>query len=228
VNHPMLRLEEVSDELYQVSNLDLPDFSRTRLWIFDLEATGLDTTKERVTQVAGVPFVGGRTLDDEAFSQLVYPGDGVEISEEVQELTGITPKRLEGQPTFPKVWADCVRAARGCDIWVGQSVFEFDVPLLQTEFERHGMPSGLPAIMDSVVLATHMLGPPERRWSTSALLQKFSVDVSGLRRHDALDDVLILGRILTPLLGVLRDDHADRLLLPEEPLPIRRHAPVRS
>jgi DNA polymerase III alpha subunit (gram-positive type) len=122
-----------------------------------------------------------------------------------------------------------VRAADGADLWLGQSVFEFDVPLLESELTRHGMPRALPPILDSVVLATHLLGEPEGRWSTSALIQRFEVDTSGLRRHNALDDVKILGRILLPMIEQIRKDHGDSVVIHREsPLKIRRHPPVKS
>ena len=79
------------------------------------------------------------------------------------------------------------------------------------------------------MLATHLLGEPEGRWSTSALLDRFAVDTSGLRRHNALDDVKILGRILLPMLERIRTRHHDRVLIPREnPLSIKRHPPIRS
>jgi DNA polymerase III epsilon subunit-like protein len=153
----------------------------------------------------------------------------VEISQEVQELTGITPRMLESAPALPSVWAACVAAADGADLWIGQSVFEFDVPLLEAEFTRHRMSTPLPPILDSVVMATALLGEPDNRWSTSALIQKFGVDTQGLRRHDALDDVKILARILVPMLERFKRCHDDRLRIgAEEPLRIRRHPPVRS
>ncbi len=229
MKHPILTMEELSDEFYQVSALDLPELSRSRIWIFDLEATGLDTTVERVTQIAGIPLESGVLLDDQAFTQLVYPGDGVEIPKVVQDLTGITLERLEGAPLLPEAWAACIAAAGAADLWMGQSVFEFDVPLLETEFARHGMPGELPPILDSVVLASALLGEPEGRWSTTALLERFSIDTGKLRRHDALDDVKILGLILLPLLERLKRKHGDRLAIPaSSPLRIRRHPPVRS
>ena len=229
MKHPILTMEELSDEFYQVSGLDLPELSRSRIWVFDLEATGLDTTVERVTQIAGIPLEGGVLLDDQSFTQLVYPGDGVEIPKVVEDLTGITLERLEGAPRLPEAWAACVAAAGPADLWMGQSVFEFDVPLLETEFARHGMPGELPPILDSVVLASALLGEPEGRWSTTALLERFSIDTGKLRRHDALDDVKILGLILLPLLERLKRKHGDRLAIPaSNPLRIRRHPPVRS
>ena len=229
MRHPILEIEEISDEHYQVSDLDLRDLSRMRIWLWDLEATGLDTDVERVTQIAGVPLQAGELRDDEAFSQLVFPGEGVGISKVVQELTGITPDMLEGAPMLPQAWASFLEAGAGSNLWVGQSVFEFDVPLLGAEFARHGMPEQLPPILDSVVIATALLGEPEGRWSTSALIERFEVDVSGLRRHDALDDVKILGRILIPMLERIRDQRGDRLRIPSaRPLRIRRHPPVKS
>jgi len=226
LREPLLRFHEVGGDRYEVSDIDIRGLSRLRLFVFDLEATGLDTSRERITQIAGVPLERGAILEAEGFSQLVDPGPGAEISAEVQELTGITPERLAGAPRLPEAWAACRAAARGCDLWIGQSVFEFDVPLLHAEFARHGLPPALPPMLDSVVLATALLGEPEGRWSTSALLQRFRVNTDGLRRHDALDDVKILGRILLPLLHMLREERADHLFVPpEKRLSIKRHPP---
>lgn len=227
MKHPMLRIAPVSDVLYAVSDLLVERLSAKRIWLFDLEATGLDTTRERVTQIAGCMFEDGTLRDDTAFTSLVWPGEGVEIPKVVQELTGITLDRLQGAPAFPEAWGRHLAAARGADFWLGQSVFEFDVPLLEAELARHRMPVELPAILDSVVVATHLLGPPEERWSTSRLLAHFSVDTVGLRRHDALDDVKILGRLLAPLLRIALEQRGDRLDIPASaPLAIKRHPPI--
>ncbi len=229
MTHPMLRIQPVSDDRYEVSDLEIRAFSSLRIWVYDLEATGLDTTRERVTQIAGLPIEGGKILEEEAFVQLVHPGEGVEISKEVEELTGITLEKLKDAPPFPEAWRDCQQAARGSAFWIGQSVFEFDVPLLEAELARHGLPTTLPATLDSVVLATALLGEPEGRWSTSALIQRFQVNIEGLRRHDALDDVKILARILLPMMQIIREDHDDRVFLPpDRPLSIKRHPPVKT
>jgi DNA polymerase III epsilon subunit-like protein len=226
---PQAAIRPLSDQLYEVADVHIEPLSELRLWVFDLEASGLDTTRERITQVAGIPIEGGHILEEQAFTGYVNPGPGVEISQEVQELTGITPDMLEDAPTLPKVWHACVEAANQADLWIGQSVFEFDVPLLETEFARHRMSLALPPILDSVVMATALLGEPEHRWSTSALIQKFQVDTEGLRRHDALDDVKILARILIPMLKRFRRCRDDRLHIPaERPLRVKRHPPIRS
>lgn len=229
MNHPILRIRPVSEGLYEVSDLKIEALSSMRVWVFDLEATGLDVTRERVTQIAGIPIQKGRILEDEAFVQLVDPGEGVEISNEVQELTGLSPEILKGAPHFPEAWSACVAAARDSQLWIGQSVYEFDVPLLEAEFVRHGLPVELPPILDSVVLATGLLGEPQGRWSTSALLRRFRISTEGLRRHDALDDVKILARILLPMMDIVFQDHGDRIILPaDRPLMIKRHPPVKS
>ena len=229
VSRPLLRIRPVSDECYEVSELELDRFSKLRFWVFDLEATGLDTDRERVTQIAGVPVQGDRIFEDRAFSQLVHPGPGIEIPKVVRELTGITLDRVKDAPPFPTVWRACLEAARGCDIWVGQSIFEFDVPLLEAEFRRHRMDASLPPMLDTVVLATALLGDPGRRWSTSALIQKFRVNIDGLRRHDALDDVKIVARILVPLIALVREKRGDRLVIPpHKPLSVKRHPPIKT
>jgi DNA polymerase III epsilon subunit-like protein len=224
LKEPLVRIHEVGGDRYEVSDIDIRGLSRLRIFVFDLEATGLDTTRERITQIAGLPLERGLILAAKGFSQLVDPGADVPIPAEVAELTGITRERLAGAPRFPEAWAACTAAARGCDLWIGQSAFEFDVPLLRAEFARHGLPPALPPLLDSVVLATALLGEPEGRWSTTALLQRFHVNTEGLRRHDALDDVQILARILIPLLEMLREERADHLFIPpEKRLSIKRH-----
>ncbi|MFQ5515686.1 MAG: exonuclease domain-containing protein [Myxococcota bacterium] len=229
MKHPILRIEPIDDERYAVSDLELPGFSRRRLWVFDLEATGLDTAQARITQIAGLPIERGRILEDEAFVQYVNPGKGVEMPREVEELTGITLAMLKDAPSLPEAWAAHLEAARGCELWIGQSVFEYDVPLLEAELARHALPVTLPPTLDSVVLATALLGEPEARWSTTALVQRFGVSTEGLRRHDALDDVKILARILLPMIAMIREEHGDRVHLPpDRPLTIKRHPPVTS
>jgi DNA polymerase III alpha subunit (gram-positive type) len=216
VRHPILEIAEVSPEVYEVSDLRLEGLSRRTLWLFDLEATGLDTDRERVTQIAGIAMRGGEPIEASAFEQYVALPEGFALSKEVQELTGISAQTLEGAPPFRDAWARHLEAAAGADLWIGQSVFEFDVPLLFAEFARHRLPAELPAVLDSVVIATHLLGPPPpgERWSTSKLLARFAVDTSGLRRHDALHDVKILARILAPMLRQLRDERGDCLDIP--------------
>ena len=84
LKHPMLRIAPVSDELYAVSDLDLAELSRKRIWLWDLEATGLDTSAERVTQIAGCMFENGQVRDETAFVTFVWPGEGVEIPKVVR------------------------------------------------------------------------------------------------------------------------------------------------
>ena len=86
-----------------------------------------------------------------------------------------------------------------------------------------------PPVLDSVLLATHILGESEERWSTSRLLAHFEVDIEGLHRHDALDDVKILGRILLPMLELIRTAHHDSVRIPSDrPVRVLRHPPVTS
>jgi len=229
LKHPMLRIKPVSDELYEISELLIERLSERRIWLFDLEATGLDTTRERVTQIAGCLLDGGELRERTAFVSYVWPGDGIEIPKVVRELTGITLDTLRGAPEFPEAWGRHLEAARGADFWMGQSVFEFDVPLLEAELKRHRLHVELPAILDSVALATWLLGTQDDRWSTSKLLNHFSVDTVGLRRHDALDDVKILGRLLVPMLRAAKQSRGDRLeITAGAPVSVRRHPPVRS
>jgi hypothetical protein len=146
----------------------------------------------------------------------------------VQELTGITPERLRGAPAFPRPEGSTSRPPRR-GLLARQSVFEFDVPLLRPS--AHAPPHARRAAGDPRLGRGRdaPAGPPEERWSTSRLLARFAVDTVGLRRHDALDDVKILGRLLAPLLRLALESRGDRLEIPAAtPLFIKRHPPVRA
>ena len=91
MRHPILQIRSVSDEFYEVSDLLVENVSEQRFWLFDLEATGLDTTRERITQIAGIPIEDGRIIDDEAFTMYVALDPEVEIPKVVHRPHEIEP-----------------------------------------------------------------------------------------------------------------------------------------
>lgn len=77
-----------------------PDGSQTRVGVFvDVETTGLDSSNDEVIELAMVPFtfgLDGRIFEvQKPFQQLSEPKRS--LSEEVQQLTGLTKSKLAGQ-----------------------------------------------------------------------------------------------------------------------------------
>ena len=66
---------------------------------FDLETTGLESTRDVIIEVGAVKFQGDQVLD--TFQTFVNPGRP--IPEFIQRLTGITPKQVERAPFFSTI-----------------------------------------------------------------------------------------------------------------------------
>lgn len=63
---------------------------------FDLETTGLDPKSDAIIEIAMVRFDENGTVEE--FSSLVNPG--ISISEEVENITGITDEDVSEAPGF--------------------------------------------------------------------------------------------------------------------------------
>lgn len=133
------------------------------LWVvFHLEATGLSTTDDHVTEIAGKAFVKGpHDLREtgSTFSTLCYTDK--EIPREVERLTGIWSVRkkhsvLRGAPPPEQAiscfvqWIGEQRQAAGCAgaTLVGHNISNYGIPLLHRQTKELGM--DLKAMLEGV------------------------------------------------------------------------------
>lgn len=101
---------------------------------FDIESTGLNVAKDRIIEIAILKvFPDGKT---EEYQSLVNPG--IEISREIEELTGISNERVKDQPDFGSIANELLAFIDGCDL-VGYNFHKLDIPLLAEEFLRVGI-----------------------------------------------------------------------------------------
>jgi DNA polymerase-3 subunit epsilon/ATP-dependent DNA helicase DinG len=94
----------------------------------DLETTGLDPERDRITEVGAIRFTAdGEFLD--AFEALVNPGREIPLF--VEKLTGITNEAVREAPSIGRVGPELQRFV-GEDIVVGQNI-GFDLGYLRRE-----------------------------------------------------------------------------------------------
>jgi len=135
------------------------------LFSFDLEGTGKDTDSSKITQIH-IKAPNGKEYDSTFHFLLLYihlmsvphshiihiylllsvptalVNPGIEISEEIKKLTGITNKSLRGKPTFAQIAPrvrDFIQKNRGDStevILVGYNARSYDIPLLANELLR--------------------------------------------------------------------------------------------
>ena len=104
------------------------------LIVFDLETTGLDLVKDRITQISYIKV--GLDNSEERVNLFINPGK--HIPEEVTLLTGISDDTVSDCPTFAEVAPSLAEAFAGCD-FAGFNSNHFDIPMLAEEFLGAGI-----------------------------------------------------------------------------------------
>lgn len=170
-----------------------------RLLGLDLETTGLDTAKDRITEL-GVALWDVETkrplyVADQFFHEEGFPT----LSSEIVKLTGITDQILAEFGLPPRIILEQLEeivTRHKPDYIVAHNGEGFDRPLLLAELDRHGVVGstlrGLPWI-DSRSDIPHPTEPDSRR------LRHLALDCGFINpfEHRALFDVLTMLRVLS-------------------------------
>jgi len=155
------------------------------LVVFDLEATGTDPSRARIIQIAARRLVPGESgpMPGRVFNQLVNPRET--IPDVVVELTGITNADVQDAPLFPDVVADVQELIGDADL-AGFNVHDYDLPLLQAEYDRVGHEMAGPD--DREVIDVLRLEKVLRPRSLEALYKEYTGNELS-DAHDASADV---------------------------------------
>lgn len=104
------------------------------LLFFDIEATGLDTSRDRIVELSYIKV----SPDGSEEAQTMRFNPTIPISAEATAVNGITDEDVAQCPTFADKAAELARVFSGCDI-AGYNSNHFDVPMLVEEFIRAGI-----------------------------------------------------------------------------------------
>ena len=166
------------------------------LVFFDLETTGLDTANDRIVQFAFVRVKLDRTTEE--WCALVNPG--MPIPAEASRVHKITDEMVAEQPSFKDYAPLVAQFLDGCDL-AGFNVASFDLPFLQAEMERCGLPLTLTEVR--VLDAQVIFHKNEPRNLAAAYRFYCRKELSGA--HDALADVRATVEVLDAQLNKYRD-----------------------
>ena len=103
------------------------------LAIFDIEATGLSITQDRIVEIAIVKIDPTGTKTE--FLKRVNPE--IPIPKEVSEIHGIYDEDIKDEPTFKEILPELETFLEGAD-FAGYNSNKFDLPLLAEEMLRAG------------------------------------------------------------------------------------------
>lgn len=101
---------------------------------FDLETTGVDTSRDRIVEISMVKV----TPDGEEIVKTRKINPGIPIPPEATAIHGITDDDVKDCPTFAQIAKSLEQFIRGCDFG-GFNSNRFDLPMLVEEFLRAGV-----------------------------------------------------------------------------------------
>ncbi|MFN5443636.1 MAG: exonuclease domain-containing protein [Crocinitomicaceae bacterium] len=157
------------------------------LAIFDLEATGLNITKERIVQIAILKI--NPDGSEEKFESLINPE--IHISEEVTKIHGIKNEDVANAPTFKEISEKIVAFIENADL-AGYNSNKFDIPLLAEELLRVG--SSFDISTKKFIDVQNIFHKMEQRTLVAAL--KFYCNQELVNAHDAMSDTTATWEVL--------------------------------
>jgi DNA polymerase-3 subunit epsilon len=170
----------------------------------DVETSGFRPGHARVISLAALAVDADGYVEDSVAS-LLNPG----VDPGPTHVHGLTAEMLADQPSFADIAADLVDMLRGRTLVAHNAAFDYGFLAAEAELAEVELP--VETVMCTVELTRRLaLGTENLRLETLAAHWQ----IPQLRPHDALDDALVLSRVLTP--AVERARHRD-VWLPVRP-----------
>ncbi len=148
----------------------------------DLETTGGDAARHRITEVAVVRVQNGEFVDE--WSSLVNPE--CPIPAHIAAFTGISDDMVAAAPRFAEIAAEVRRRLEGA-VFVAHNA-RFDYSFLRSEFRRLDLPFSA-KILCTVKLSRRLF-PEHVRHNLDAVMERHGLVCSA--RHRALGDAQVL------------------------------------
>ena len=159
------------------------------LAIVDLETTGTNPGRDRITEIAVILVDEGRVTEE--WSTLINPGTG--IPPFIQSLTGISDDMVADAPAFESV-AKALLERLGNRTFVAHNA-RFDMGFLKNAYRRLGHTLTLPSLC--TVRLSRALFPEHRRHNLDALIRRHGLECGA--RHRALGDTRAVYQFLEHL-----------------------------
>lgn len=147
----------------------------------DLETTSLDTSKARVIEIGAAVLEQGRISVQ--MNVLCDPCEPV--SEEVQQLTGITDDMVSGQPHIAQLLPMLLDLIGDSPVVMHNAAY--DLTVLQEEGRRIGVEVSPSAVYDTMLIARKRM-PGMRSYALGALCEASGIQLR--RAHRAAEDAL--------------------------------------
>jgi len=153
--------------------------------ILDLETTGGNFQRDRITEIAFLHFWQGKITP---VSRLVNPT--IPIQAFVSQLTGIDDAMVQDAPLWAELLPDVLPYLRGSLLIAHNS--RFDYTFLRQECRRAGVPFAASALCS--VQLSRKLYPQFHKHSLDSIIERHALPIDS--RHRAMSDVAALAQFL--------------------------------
>jgi DNA polymerase-3 subunit epsilon len=166
--------------------------------VFDMETTGLKPSEgDEILSIGAIRIFNCRLLREEQFEQLVDPLRS--IPWESQQIHGIQPEMVTGQPTIAKVLPRFQQFAEDTILVAHNAAF--DMRFLQMKEEQTAVRFINP-VLDTLLLSA-VVHPAHADHNLEAIAQRLGVRILG--RHTAMGDALVTGELFLKFLPLLAE-----------------------
>lgn len=169
---------------------------------FDLETTGLRYKQEEITQIAGVRLGGVLMKVEDSFCTYVDPGKP--IPPEIQELTRVRDRHVQGAPKPLEALATFSEFVGDATLF-GHDIYRFDFNFIRKYTRRDDVKTRKVRFIDTMDIFEAMWPDFSRlRNSLDDIAERLAAGLSSMRRHDAKSDAILLAHIFQRI-----QDHPD-------------------
>ncbi len=173
---------------------------------YDTETTGVKPGKDRIIEIAAFDPVRNAT-----FCAFVNPQ--MPIPEESIQICGITDEMVKDAPTYAEVGKEFYKFCEGETILIAHNNDAFDLHFLTLEAERVKINPPRFFFIDSLKWA-RKYRPDLPRHSLQYLREIYNIEKNNA--HRALDDVMVLHKVFSQMVGDLTMEQIFHLLYKQE------------
>ena len=171
--------------------------------IIDIETTGGQALRHRITEIAIVLHDGTNIID--RFETLLNPECYIPYG--ITQLTGITQDMVEGAPKFFEIAKKIVEMTEGA-IFVAHNV-RFDYGFIREEFKRLGYTYTRKQLC--TVRLSRQVFPGLRSYSLGILIKHFNIQVE--KRHRAMADTMATVELFEKILAKNKSEQQIKTLV---------------
>ncbi len=169
--------------------------------VFDIETTGLDKTKNNITEIGAVKVVNGEITD--RWSTFVNPCQP--IPEDIVNLTGINDGMVKDAPKIGEILPDFFEFCKDCTLVAHNAAF--DTGFIKKAAKDNGLDFTFPYI-DTLMLARCMY-PNLHNFRLDTLTKHLGVILEN--HHRAVDDAKATADVFVKMLETLREENKTEL-----------------